>query len=153
MIENTNPNVPLAEGLHAGTGKLEALKNFLKMPVGKDFKVDTYLTDFYGYNCTWNWHGFLQKCDDSRSAIQPSAPVQHPIISTTDDQTWQLVQAGKEKRQQLLNSPTRYQSIDDREDSSVISGVAIPGPTRALARASTYLALASKTDKNHVIIC
>ena len=32
------------------------------------------------------------------------------------------------------------------------SGVAIPGPTRALARASTYLALASKTDKNHVII-
>ena len=33
-----------------------------------------------------------------------------------------------------------------------VSGVAIPGPTRALARASTYLALASKTDKNHVII-
>ena len=32
------------------------------------------------------------------------------------------------------------------------SGVAIPRPTRALARASTYLALASKTDKNHVII-
>ena len=66
------------------------------------------------------WHGFLQKCNDSRSAIQPSAPVQHPIVSTIDDQTWQLVQAGKEKRQQLLNSPTRYQSIDDREDSSVI---------------------------------
>ena len=35
---------------------------------------------------------------------------------------------------------------------SVHSGVAIPGPTRALARASTYLALASKTDKNHMII-
>ena len=35
---------------------------------------------------------------------------------------------------------------------STASGVAIPGPTRALAQASTYLALASKTDKNHVII-
>ena len=34
----------------------------------------------------------------------------------------------------------------------VSSGVAILGPTRALAQASTYLALASKTDKNHVII-
>ena len=32
------------------------------------------------------------------------------------------------------------------------SGVATPGPTRALAQASTHLALASKTDKNHVII-
>ena len=32
------------------------------------------------------------------------------------------------------------------------SGIAIPGPTRALARASTYLALESKTNKNHVII-
>ena len=35
----------------------------------------------------------------------------------------------------------------------VSSGVAKPGPTRALARASAYLALASKTDKNHVIVC
>ena len=33
------------------------------------------------------------------------------------------------------------------------SGVAKPGPTQALARASAYLALASKTDKNHVIVC
>ena len=35
---------------------------------------------------------------------------------------------------------------------NITSGVAIPGPTRALAQASTYLALALKTDKNHVII-
>ena len=31
------------------------------------------------------------------------------------------------------------------------SGVAKPGPTRALARASAQLALASKLTKNHVI--
>ena len=118
VIENTNPNVPLTGDLCAGTSKLEALKKFLSMPVGKDFKVDTYLTDFYGYNCTWHWHGFLQKCNDS--LISSPATLQHWMVSTTDDQTLQLVQAGKEKRQQLLNSPTRYQSINDREDSSVI---------------------------------
>ena len=33
----------------------------------------------------------------------------------------------------------------------VCSGVAKPRPTRALARTSAYLALASKADKNHVI--
>ena len=32
-----------------------------------------------------------------------------------------------------------------------VSGVAKPGPTRALARASAQLALASKLTKNHVI--
>ena len=48
----------------------------------------------------------------------------------------------------LLHEVTRY------ANGSLLktSGVAIPGPTRALAQASTYLALASKTDKNHVII-
>ena len=38
-----------------------------------------------------------------------------------------------------------------RFEAALCSGVAIPGPTRALARASTCLALASKTNKNHVI--
>ena len=34
----------------------------------------------------------------------------------------------------------------------VTCGVAIRGPTRALALASTYMALVSKTDKNYGII-
>jgi len=70
VLEDTNPNLPSAikidkiedEGFQPwGSDKLNALKNFLKGPIGKDFKVDSFFTDFYGYNCTWHWHGFLKK--------------------------------------------------------------------------------------------
>ena len=51
-------------------------------------------------------------------------------------------------------SPTKYANpLLSKQLSVGSSGVAKPGPTRALARASAYLALASKTDKNHVIVC
>ena len=35
--------------------------------------------------------------------------------------------------------------------SNLVSGVAKPGPTRALARASAHLALASEIDDDHMI--
>jgi len=71
IIEDTNPHIPAVVDAHKvvneqfrpwGTSKLDTLKTFLKGPVGRDFKIDSFFTDFYGYNCTWHWHGFLRKC-------------------------------------------------------------------------------------------
>ena len=45
-----------------GEQKLHVLKKLLRSPVGQNFKVDSFLTDLYGYNCTMSWHGFLRKC-------------------------------------------------------------------------------------------
>ena len=45
-----------------GEPKMNKLKKLLRNPIGQNFKVDSFLTDFYGYNCTWHWHGFLRKC-------------------------------------------------------------------------------------------
>ena len=70
IIEDTNPYIPAVVDVHKvvdeqfrpwGTHKLDTLKAFLKGPVGKHFKIDSFFTDFYGYNCTWHWHGFLRK--------------------------------------------------------------------------------------------
>ena len=68
VIEDTSPYVP-CEGItfektttKCGPKKLNMLKNLLRNPVGQNFKVDSFLTDLYGYNCTWHWHGFLRKC-------------------------------------------------------------------------------------------
>ena len=72
IIEDSNPNIPADIDINLsadiefkpwGTHKLDGLKAFLKGPVGRDFKIDSFFTDFYGYNCTWHWHGFLRKCD------------------------------------------------------------------------------------------
>ena len=70
IIEDTNPNIPADIDLDMstdfefkpwGTSKLDGLKAFLKGPVGRNFKIDSFFTDFYGYNCTWHWHGYLRK--------------------------------------------------------------------------------------------
>ena len=68
VIEDTSPHVP-CEGnafdsatTKRGPKKLNILKDLLRSPVGQNFKVDSFLTDLYGYNCTWHWHGFLRKC-------------------------------------------------------------------------------------------
>jgi len=73
VIEDTKPNIPIIkvpneiynsfEGCCiSGKHRLDALNTFLQTPVGKAFKVDSFYTDFYGYNCTWNWHSFLKRC-------------------------------------------------------------------------------------------
>ena len=67
VIEDTSPYIGLGDSSDSATTKwgeekLIMLKNFLRTPVGQNFKVDSFLTDLYGYNCTLNWHGFLKKC-------------------------------------------------------------------------------------------
>ena len=70
IVEDTNPNMPNAvvgQGednlfpvyVPVGTGKLECLKTFLTRNK-KEFAVDSYFTDFFGYNGTWNWHGHIR---------------------------------------------------------------------------------------------
>ena len=67
VIEDTSPYVLGADSSDSATAKwgyrkLNMLKDLLRSPVGQNFKVDSFLTDLYGYNCTWHWHGFLRKC-------------------------------------------------------------------------------------------
>ena len=64
VIEDTSPYTLKTE--ESGTNyidKLQIAKEFLKGPIGRQYKVDSFFTDFFGYNCTWHWHGFLRKFD------------------------------------------------------------------------------------------
>ena len=70
VAENNDPRMPRRAGLHVlydkdevvplGVCNLELLRKFL-MEHGRDYLVDTFYTDLYGYNCTSHWHGFLCK--------------------------------------------------------------------------------------------
>lgn len=70
MVEDTHPNIPTVMGAGRicqqqeykpwGTKLLDALKKFLTKHE-KECAVDTYFTDFFGYNGTWNWHGFIRR--------------------------------------------------------------------------------------------
>ena len=67
VIEDTSPYMRLGDSSGSATAKwgghkLNMLKDLLRSPIGQNFKVDSFLTDLYGYNCTWHWHGFLRKC-------------------------------------------------------------------------------------------
>lgn len=67
VVEDTNPALPdlmLGGAIHEyrpnGPDKLNALRGFLQQY--KDwYAVDSFYTDFFGYNGTWNWHGFIRK--------------------------------------------------------------------------------------------
>ncbi len=43
-----------------GPDKLNALKKFLS-EYQDHYSVDTFFTDYYGYNGTWNWHGYVRR--------------------------------------------------------------------------------------------
>lgn len=69
VVEDTHPFLPAHIGagrifqheyVPTGTGQLDATKKFLTQHKGK-FAVDSYFTDFFGYNGTWNWHGFIRR--------------------------------------------------------------------------------------------
>ena len=70
VVEDTDPRAPSKTGLHftftaeecepSGPEKLNMLKTFVKEH-GCDYLVDSFFTDFYAYNCTWHWHGFLRR--------------------------------------------------------------------------------------------
>lgn len=67
VVEDTNPLVPVQPGAGqiipeytpCGNELLMILKRFLERH--DDCKVDTFFTDFFGYNGTWNWHGYIRK--------------------------------------------------------------------------------------------
>ena len=66
IVEDTNPLIPV----HLGAGRINEYKlggNELLMTLKRflekhnDCKVDTFFTDIFGYNGTWNWHGYIRK--------------------------------------------------------------------------------------------
>ena len=68
IVEDTNPEIPAATNADElpddyvpfGTAKLEELTRFLQHH-GDTYAVDTYYTDFFGYNATWNWNSFIRR--------------------------------------------------------------------------------------------
>lgn len=69
IVEDTNPEAPAISGMGLdeslgyepyGTEKLDELRTFMETH-GAAYRVDTYYTDMFGYNGTWNWHGFIKK--------------------------------------------------------------------------------------------
>ena len=68
VVEDCNPDIPAVTGMGClyeeyepfGPEKLKDLRSFLTEY--KDwYAVDSFFTDFFGYNATWNWHGFIRK--------------------------------------------------------------------------------------------
>ena len=68
-VEDTNPYAPLDVGYMGtafdstpflGRAKLDALKQFLAQHENH-YAVYSFLTDLFGYNCTWMWHGFVRR--------------------------------------------------------------------------------------------
>ena len=72
IAEDTEPRIPAHVGIYSmddkietwGTEKLDTLRKFVK-GTGRQYMVDTFFTDYYGYNSNWHWHGFLRKCSNT----------------------------------------------------------------------------------------
>lgn len=69
IVEDTNPDIPSKLGYghvckveykKLGMASLEVLKKFLT-DYSEKYAVDSFYTDFYGYNGTWNWHGYIRR--------------------------------------------------------------------------------------------
>lgn len=68
IMEDLNPNIPqlgygrIFSGPYkkVGDNGLIMLKAFLT-DYSQYYSVDSFYTDFFGYNGTWNWHGFICK--------------------------------------------------------------------------------------------
>ena len=68
VVEDLSPIKPRKIGVGrintefkvAGNYGLNVLKKFLS-DYEDDFAVDSFYTDLFGYNGTWNWHGFIRK--------------------------------------------------------------------------------------------
>ena len=72
VVEDIDPRIPAQLGIYSmdeeigtwGTEKLDTLKKFVK-GTGRQFMVDSFFADYYGYNSNWHWHGFLRKCSNT----------------------------------------------------------------------------------------
>jgi len=68
VIEDLSPFVPhggfygvtIFDYEPAGVHVLDDLKKFMNEH-SEDFAVDSFYTDFFGYNGTWNMHGYIKK--------------------------------------------------------------------------------------------
>ena len=68
IVEDTHPSLPTTFIMDAqdpdyetaGKGKLEIVKDFLKEYKGQ-YTVDSFFTDFFGYNVTWNMNAWIRK--------------------------------------------------------------------------------------------
>ena len=68
IVEDTAPEVPAELGFGlttrdytpCGTKLLEMVKHFLAKHK-KECAVDSYFTDFFGYNGTYHWHGYIRR--------------------------------------------------------------------------------------------
>lgn len=65
IVEDTNPWIPgnfgeNGEGPQWGDWKWQELQGFFSQ-YAEQYQVDRYYTDFFGYNGTWNWNGFLKR--------------------------------------------------------------------------------------------
>ena len=68
-VEDTNPYIPRDVGYMGtafnsttflGPAKLETFKQFM-LEHEEYYAVDSFLTDLFGYNCSWMWHGFVRR--------------------------------------------------------------------------------------------
>ncbi|XP_028409072.1 uncharacterized protein LOC114531651 [Dendronephthya gigantea] len=69
ICEDTSPDIPKELGMFMGNNEdfvkmgrkqLGCFKDFLKEY--EDFyAVDSFITDLFGYNCSWHWHGFVRR--------------------------------------------------------------------------------------------
>lgn len=65
VIEDTIPWIPGTFGesdsqQEWGDWKWQEIQEFFAAHAS-DYRVDRYFTDFFGYNGTWNWNGFLKR--------------------------------------------------------------------------------------------
>ena len=69
VVEDTDPTTAAEVGMGGvnkqayttmGSKQLACLKSFLQAHE-EYYSVDSFLTDMYGYNGSWHWHGFIRK--------------------------------------------------------------------------------------------
>lgn len=70
VVEDSNPDLPRGFGFgridptvpyeRAGPKALQVLKTFLN-DYKQFYAVDSFYTDLFGYNGTWNWHGYIRR--------------------------------------------------------------------------------------------
>jgi cephalosporin hydroxylase len=69
VIEDTGPDIPKECGMYMGREgdyvpmgpkQLQCLRQFLH-DHEEFYAIDSFLTDLFGYNCSWHWHGFIRR--------------------------------------------------------------------------------------------
>ena len=69
VVEDVCPNLAAGVGMggvndkqyrEMGPATLLELRRFLK-EYEEYYSVDSFITDLFGYNCSWHWHGFIKR--------------------------------------------------------------------------------------------